>query len=88
MYIDTCALQVDYIDIAPKVSESPCKIDSIHENDSIVATRARAVATKTKRKGKSKTTTKTKQNRVNKNNHKDWRIACTNCLIDDSSNAS
>ena len=29
----------------PKVFESPCKIDSIHQNDSIVANRARAVAT-------------------------------------------
>ena len=34
------------IDRDPKVSESPCKIDSIHQNDSIVATRACAVATK------------------------------------------
>jgi len=31
----------------PKVSENPCKIDSIHQNDSIVATHACAVATKT-----------------------------------------
>jgi len=38
------------IDRDPKVSESPAKIDSIHQNDSIVATRACAVATK--RKGK------------------------------------
>ena len=34
------------IDRDPKVSESPCKIDSVYQNDSIVATRARAVATK------------------------------------------
>ena len=34
------------IDRDPKVSESPCKIDSIHQNDSIVATRARVVDTK------------------------------------------
>ena len=34
------------IDRDLKVSESPRKIDSIHQNDSIVATRACAVATK------------------------------------------
>ena len=34
------------IDRDTKVSESPRKIDSIHQNDSIVATRACAVATK------------------------------------------
>ena len=34
------------IDRDPKVSESPRKIDSIHQNDSIVATRTCAVATK------------------------------------------
>jgi len=34
------------IDRDPKVSESPRKIDPIHQNDSIVATRACAVATK------------------------------------------
>jgi len=34
------------IDRDPKVSESPRKIDSIHQSDSIVATRACAVATK------------------------------------------
>ena len=34
------------MDRDPKVSKSPCKIDYIHQNDSIVASRARAVATK------------------------------------------
>ena len=34
------------IDRDPKVSESPRKINSIHQNDSILATRACAVATK------------------------------------------
>ena len=34
------------IDRDPKVSESPRKIESIHQNDSIVATRACAVAAK------------------------------------------
>ena len=36
------------IDRDPKVSESLRKIDSIHQNDSVVATRACAVATKNK----------------------------------------
>ena len=39
----SCAKKIDR---DPKVSESPHKIDSIHQNDSIVATRACAVATK------------------------------------------
>ena len=39
----SCAKKIDR---DPKVSESPCKIDSIHQNDSIVATRARVVDTK------------------------------------------
>ena len=39
----SCAKKIDR---DPKVSESPRKIDSIHQNDSIVATRACAVATK------------------------------------------
>ena len=39
----SCAKEIDR---DPKLSESPRKIDSIHQNDSIVATRARAVATK------------------------------------------
>ena len=39
----SCAKKIDR---DPKVSESPCKIDSIHQNDSIVATRARVVDAK------------------------------------------
>ena len=39
----SCATKIDR---DPKVSESPRKIDSIHQNDSIVATRACAVAPK------------------------------------------
>ena len=39
----SCAKKIDR---DPKVSESPRKIDSIHQNDGIVATRACAVATK------------------------------------------
>ena len=39
----SCAKKIDR---DPKVSESPRKIDSIHQNNSIVATRACAVATK------------------------------------------
>ena len=38
------------IDCDPKVSESPRKIDSIHQNDSIEATRTCAVATKKREK--------------------------------------
>ena len=40
----SCAKKIDR---DPKVSESPRQIDSIHQNDSIVATRTCAVATKT-----------------------------------------
>ena len=44
----SCAKKIDR---DPKVSESPRKIDSIHQNDSTVATRACAVATKRERVG-------------------------------------
>ena len=44
----SCAKKIDR---DPKVSESPRKIDSIHQNDGIVATRACAVATKKWRTG-------------------------------------
>ena len=44
----SCAKKIDR---DPKVSESPRKIDSIHQNDSIVATRACVVATKTDKGG-------------------------------------
>ena len=62
----SCAKKIDR---DPKVSESPRKIDSIHQNDSIVATRACAVATKKMKNRPS--------NRISQSSFKNFTIVDT-----------